>query len=253
MRSETSARVEVFEYAACTAPPPLLWEDIPEIGTAGHVAETADRGNEYANADTASRESLRASVDEGAKLSFEAGREQGIREGRETAAKEQRALLLDADKARMEQVAHLASQVKDDRERFLHEVEHKLVRLALAIAARILRREAQMDPLFLIGAVRVALGQLAAAMQVRLRVPAAESSLWTETLAHIPNLKMKPAVIPDESMQLGDCLIETEMGSVDLGFRAQLHQMELALLGAAPASGADRSADPCPEEQEVQV
>jgi flagellar assembly protein FliH len=153
----------------------------------------------------------------------------------------------------MEQAAHLAGQVKTDRERFLHEVEHELVQLALAIAARILRREAQMDPLFLIGAVRVALGQLAATMQVRLRVPAAESGLWTETLAHIPNLKMKPAVIPDDSMQLGDCLIETEMGSVDLGLRAQLHQIELALLDGAPATKADTSADPRPPEHEIRA
>ncbi len=36
------------------------------------------------------------------------------------------------------------------------------MKLALAVAARILRREAQMDPLLLTGAVRVALGQLAA-------------------------------------------------------------------------------------------
>ena len=248
MRSRTSARVEVFEYPA-TAPPPLLWEDIPEIGTAGPVAEMSDRDSEYTNREEPSR----AAEDEGAKLSFEAGREQGIREASETAAKERRALLLDAEKARMEQAAHLAGQVKDDREHFLHEVEHELVRLALAIAARILRREAQMDPLFLVGAVRVALAQLAAATQVHLRVPAAESNLWTETLAHIPNLKIKPAVIPDESLRLEDCLIETEMGSADLSLRAQLHQMELSLIDAAPASGADRSADPCTEEQEVQV
>jgi len=36
-------------------------------------------------------------------------------------------------------------------------VEHEVVKLALAVAARILRREAQMDPLLLTGAVRVAL------------------------------------------------------------------------------------------------
>ena len=47
-----------------------------------------------------------------------------------------------------------------ERDRYLHAVEHEVVKLALAVAARILRREAQMDPLLLTGAVRVALGQL---------------------------------------------------------------------------------------------
>jgi len=34
------------------------------------------------------------------------------------------------------------------RDRFLEAVEHEVVELALAVAARILRREAQMDPCF---------------------------------------------------------------------------------------------------------
>ena len=59
-----------------------------------------------------------------------------------------------------------------ERDRYLHAVEHEVVELALAVAARILRREAQMDPLLLTGAVRVALGQLSGSTEVRLRVPA---------------------------------------------------------------------------------
>lgn len=243
MPSGTSTQIEVFEYPASTAQPPNCWDDIPEVGIAAPLPESTCCSDEYSSSDIESRESV-----ERVTLSFDAGREQGILEARETAASEQRALLQDAQEKRVEQAVHLAGQAKDDRERSLLETKHELVRLALAIAARILRREAQMDPLFLIGAVRVALGQLAATIQVRLRIPAAESSLWTETLAHIPNLRVTPSVVPDDSMQLGDCLIETEMGSVDLGLDAQLHQMELALLDIAPA---DESANQVPEEQEA--
>ena len=71
----------------------------------------------------------------------------------------------------------LGNRLAGERDQFLRTIEQEVVRLALAIAARILRREAQTDPLFLVGAVRVALGQLAATMQVRLRVPAEESVL----------------------------------------------------------------------------
>ena len=87
-----------------------------------------------------------------------------------------------------------------------------MVELALAVAARILRREAQMDPLLLTGAVRVALGQLSGSTQVRLRVPPAELDLWTETIALLPNLRVKPAVVAGEGMRLGDCAIETGDG-----------------------------------------
>ena len=58
------------------------------------------------------------------------------------------------------QAAELCESFAEERDRYLHAVEQEVVRLALAVAARILRREAQMDPLLLTGAVRVALGQL---------------------------------------------------------------------------------------------
>jgi len=83
-----------------------------------------------------------------------------------------------------------------------------------------------MDPLLLTGAVRVALGQLSQSTRVRLRVPAGELGLWTEAMALLPNLALKPTVLAGEGMRLGDCLIETELGSVDLGIRAQLGEIE---------------------------
>ena len=113
-----------------------------------------------------------------------------------------------------------------ERDRFLQAVEQEVVKLALAVAARILRREAQMDPLLLTGAVRVALGQLAGASEVRLRVPAAEADLWKETIALVPHLTMKLAVEAGEGMRLGDCVIESQVGTVDLGVRSQLGEIE---------------------------
>ena len=79
-----------------------------------------------------------------------------------------------------------------------------------------------MDPLLLTGAVRVALGQLSGSTEVRLRVPAGELELWTEAIALIPNLALKPTLEAGEGMRLGDCTIETSLGSVDLGIRSQL-------------------------------
>jgi len=129
-----------------------------------------------------------------------------------------------------------------ERDRFLHKVEHEVVELALAVAARILRREAQMDPLLLTGAVRVAIGQLSGSTEVRLRVPEADLDLWTEAMAHIPNLAIKPTVIAAEGMRLGDCVVETELGSVDLGIRSQLGEIERGFFDRA--GGQRRLAEP---------
>jgi flagellar assembly protein FliH len=131
-----------------------------------------------------------------------------------------------ANQQRIRQAAELIETFAQERDRYLRQVEREVVELALAVAARILRREAQMDPLLLTGAVRVALGQLSGSTEVRVRVPAGDLDLWKETLAVLPNLPLKPQVVAGEGMRLGDCVIETELGSVDLGIRAQLGEIE---------------------------
>jgi len=127
------------------------------------------------------------------------------------------------------------------REHYFARVEREVVELALAIAARILQREAQVDPLLLTGAVRVALGQLAESTAVELRVPAPAHEMWAETLRLMPNLPVVPAVVADSEMKDGECVLTTELGRVDLGVRAQLKEVERGffdlLSHRAPSAG----------------
>lgn len=158
--------------------------------------------------------------------SFEGGRERGKQEGRQAEREAQAAAQAMAAQERTRQAAELVEGFAKERDRYLRAVEAEVVELALAVAARILRRESQMDPLLLTGAVRVALGQLSGSTQVKLRVPPAELDLWREAIATVPNLALKPTVVAGEGMRLGDCIIETELGSVDLGVRSQLGEIE---------------------------
>lgn len=163
---------------------------------------------------------------------FEAGRARGLDEQRQASAAEQAA----AREREKRQHAALLETFHAERDRFLHQVEQEVVRLALAVAARILRREAQMDPLLLTGAVRVALGQLANTTEIRLRVPAADLALWTEAIALVPNLPVKPTLAGDDALRLGECVVETRLGQVDLGIRSQLGEIERGFFDRAPAA-----------------
>ena len=98
-----------------------------------------------------------------------------------------------------------------------------------------------MDPLLLTGAVRVALGQLAGASEVRLRIPAAEADLWRETISLVPKLAIKPAVVVGEGMRLGECVIESKVGTVDLGVRSQLGEIERGFFDRAGPAAALRA------------
>lgn len=237
-RSKTGAAaslvIEPYNYSAddAFAPPDSEW----------HLAEIDPRGNPI-HPDipvppdhAAAEQEFERRLAEEARRSFEAGLERGLAQGRAAEREAHAAATAGESALRAEQFAHLAESFAAQGERYLERAEQEVVKLALAIAARILRREAQMDPLLLMGAVRVALGQLAAGTEVRLRVPASDAALWTEAVALLPNRTLRLQIIGEEDMRLGDCLLETEFGAVDLGVRAQLSEIERGFFDRAAAS-----------------
>jgi flagellar biosynthesis/type III secretory pathway protein FliH len=167
------------------------------------------------------------------------GMELGVSLGREESARQ-----LQSERDRLvAQAVALQGSFSEAREAYFHQLEQEAVKLALAIAARILRREAQMDPLLLTGAVRVALGQLAASTSVRLRVPAQDLPMWEETLARMPGLALRPEVIGETHMELGECRMETELGSADLGLWPQLKAIERGFFERPGDRSGDRLAE----------
>jgi flagellar assembly protein FliH len=250
-----AGKVETFQYpASASTLPPFAWD--------AWSASNEEDSEEEPPVPTISHEEVKGAVEaqlrpefekklaEETRKAFEAGRERGRLEGRQTEREAQAAEQTAAEERRMRQAAELVERFALERDRYLHAIEHEVVELALAVSARILRREAQMDPLLLTGAVRVALGQLSGSTQVRLLVPAGELDLWCEAIALLPNLSLKPNVIAGENMRLGDCRIETEMGSVDIGIRAQLSEIERGFFDRA---GGRRSTDRVPATEPNRV
>ena len=239
-----AGRIEVFEYPADPNAPALpVWNGWATDAQAGAREEPArERAQGARDAGVHAEHEQRLA--EETRRSFEAGRERGRQEGRQVEREAQAVAQVAAEQRRVQQAAALIESFAEERDRYLQAVEHEVVELALAVAARILRREAQMDPLLLTGAVRVALGQLSGSTEVRLRVPAAELDLWTEAIALLPNLAMKPVLAAGEAMRLGDCVIETGLGSVDLGIRAQLGEIERGFFDRAGSHRAVPAASP---------
>ena len=193
--------------------------------------------------ESALREVLEARIAVESQRDFEAGRIEGREQAATHAREEAHAALTRIEEERCSHAAELAASFGRERNRYLARVEEEVVALALAVSARILRREAQMDPLLLTGAVRVALGQLGGSSRVRLRVPAADRLLWAEAVSLIPNLALRPEVEGVPEMRLGDCVIESDLGRVDLGIRAQLAEIERGFFDR-PAGGLRPAADP---------
>jgi flagellar assembly protein FliH len=111
-----------------------------------------------------------------------------------------------------------------ERARYFAGVEAEVVKLALAIAARVLHREAKIDPLLLTGVVRVALEKVAEDSVTVLRVPVSAVEMWKEVFVTSPESSVQ--VVGDERLAAGECVLDTNVGRVELGVSAQLEEIE---------------------------
>jgi flagellar assembly protein FliH len=122
------------------------------------------------------------------------------------------------------EVARVCERFTKERGRYFAEVEAEVVRLSLLIAARVLHRETEIDPLILKGAVRVALEKLQGIEAASLHVPEGQVEAWTKILvdAHRDDV----SVVGDSRLQAGECFLETSVGRIELGVKAQLEEIE---------------------------
>lgn len=159
--------------------------------------------------------------------------ERGLREG-ENRTKSAFETQLNTAKAA---IAAAIAQFKSERESYFSRVEPEAVQLALAIARKILHREAQIDPLLLTGMVHVALEKMEAGTHVRLRSHPADIRTWTDYFSQQSGSIEKPELVGDNSLQRGECALETEFGGTQISLDLQLKEIEqgfLDLLGQRP-------------------
>jgi flagellar assembly protein FliH len=112
-----------------------------------------------------------------------------------------------------------------ERKSYFSRVESDVVHLALAIAAKILHREAQVDPMLVAALVRVAVDKLHDGSSVSVRVSPQKAGKWREFLAN-PLNGSTVAVVEDAHLRADDCVLETDLGSANFSIDAQLKEVE---------------------------
>ena len=123
-----------------------------------------------------------------------------------------------------EAMVRCCAQFQAERARYFGEVEGEVVRLALAIAARVLHRESKMDPMLLTASVRLALEKVSGETGTVLRVPVAAQEQWRVLFGE--GADRAADVVGDEKLGAGECVMETSIGRVELGVAVQLEEIE---------------------------
>ena len=133
-------------------------------------------------------------------------------------------------------ITETVERFAEERSTYFEHVESEVVHLALAIARKILQREAQLDPMLLTGLVRMALDGMQRGPAVRLHVSPDRVTVWQEMQERIGS-RRSIEIVADPAIPEDGCLLETEMGTAHLSCETQLKELEqgfLDLLGQRP-------------------
>jgi flagellar assembly protein FliH len=128
-----------------------------------------------------------------------------------------------------------------ERTHYFQQVEAEVVQLALGIARKILRREAQIDPLLLAGMVRLALERIESGTRVTVRAHPQQVSECRAYFAQRMEGHDIPEVVEDSNLAMDHCILQTVLGTTEFGPEVQLKEIEqglLDLLERRPKAGA---------------
>lgn len=122
-------------------------------------------------------------------------------------------------------VAATVSGFEAQRTDYFGRVESEVVQLALAIAAKILHRESQVDPMLVATLVRMAIDKMREGSKVTVRVGTRRFAQWKAYFAGQSSAG-RVEVVEDASLSEHDCQLDTELGSANFGLDTQLKEVE---------------------------
>jgi len=122
-------------------------------------------------------------------------------------------------------LSRVAGDLASVGKRFRAEVEHDTVRLAIAIARRVLHRELSVDPEAITGLVMGAFKKLNLRETHRLRMCPADAAIVQEQRSRF-NFPDGLEIIADSSLQRASAVFETSRGELDASADTQFAEIE---------------------------
>jgi flagellar assembly protein FliH len=198
-------------YASADAGPaePLIWARVD--GDNALDSGSGEHGDPQARRADMQREAERR-----AQEARQAGFQEGLATAKTAAAAEIKAL--------SERVARTIVDLVEMRPRLRRQAEADLVKLALAIARRILHRELAIDPEAMRGLIQAALEKLQSQEIYRVRIHPSQEALVRSMLEHSPQARSLQFQL-DPALEHGAAVFETTRGNLDASVETQLREI----------------------------
>ena len=145
----------------------------------------------------------------------------GLHEG-DTSVRQQFGAEVSSTLARL---ARSIEEISGLRQRFRHEAEAEVVKLAVAIARRVLHRELTVDSDALLGVVKAALTKMDSRELHQIRIHPDHAAALQHNL-HQLGLPARVEVIADPGLEPGAVILDTARGALDASVQTQLSEIE---------------------------
>jgi len=197
----------------------LKWEPLPQNGVpARQSRDSGQYGAHTASLDVDARlREFDAEKKKECKAAYDRGVAEGTAAGRQQGAAQIQPVI--------EKLTRTVEELAAVKPRLRHEAEEDVVKLALAIARRILYRELATAPEALLGLVRSALDKLDGREVHRLRVNPQDAAIIQQKLQSVGSVR-KIEIVGDPSLQRGAAIFETPHGALDASVDTQLNEIE---------------------------
>jgi flagellar assembly protein FliH len=182
---------------------PVLWRVIPGDGVG---------------------EKLQPSIGHQLEQKFQEGRQIGLSEALGAACEESNLQLQPV----LERLAHSIQELSEERARVREETAADLVRLSIAIAARILHREITLDPDAIHGLLRAAFDKVQSREIARISVHPGHAPAVRRYLEQAASGK-KIEIVSDPAVRRGEITLQTAQGEIDASLETQLSEIERGL------------------------
>lgn len=155
--------------------------------------------------------------------------EKGRHEGRQEAEKRYNQQLAQAVTDERGRVEKVVSEFQQGSSEYYSKVEDQVVHLALGIAAKILHRESQVDPLLVAALVKIAIENLKQGSRVQVNIHPTEINSWRKYFDMEGNGRVVVELVEDSSLKVRECIVHSEVGVASMGITAQLKEIEHGL------------------------
>jgi flagellar assembly protein FliH len=166
---------------------------------------------------------------------FSGGEETGFKKGYEDGYFKGKAAALDEASRSLAMINKATQELENYRAQVLHEAQQDIVKMALAVAEKVLHKEIMTDPRTVVNVVKNAVSKVGFKRRFTISVNPLDieviESAGPEVSAMIDNLE-SIKFRPDPKIEPGGCIVQTESGTIDAQVDRQYAEIRDATIGA---------------------